>query len=76
MEVEGNKHRQSSNLEATHAQSPLQFRCCQYAAPLEPPPTFKMAQELTFGAGACFHVTPQRAYFPATVLDALLIPKR
>ena len=24
----------------------------------------------------CQDVTPQRAYFPATVLDALLIPKR
>src|SRR6267142_1778401 len=52
MEVDGNEHRQSSNLEAVHAQSPSVIQVLPVlsntTASLKPPPAFKMAQELIF----------------------------
>ena len=52
MEVDGDERRQSSDLEAVHAQSPPATQALPVhpdtAASLEPPPAFKMAQELTF----------------------------
>jgi hypothetical protein len=52
MEVDGNKHRQSSDVEALHAQSPSTIQVSPVlsdtAASLEPLPAFKMAQEFTF----------------------------
>jgi hypothetical protein len=52
IEVDGDKHRQSSDIEALHAQSPSAIQdspvLSNTAASLKPPPTFKMAQEFTF----------------------------
>jgi hypothetical protein len=52
MEVDGDERKQSSELEAFHAQSPSAIQVfpvlSDTAASLEPPPAFKMAQELTF----------------------------
>ena len=52
MEVDGDERRQSSDLEAGHARSPSAIQVLPVlsdtAASLEPPPAFKMAQELTF----------------------------
>jgi len=52
MEVDGDERRRSSDVEALHAQSPSVIQVSPVlsdtAASLEPPPAFKMAQELTF----------------------------
>jgi hypothetical protein len=52
MEVDGDERRRSSDIEAVHAQSPSIIQVSPVlsdaAASLEPPPAFKMAQELTF----------------------------
>jgi len=52
MEVDGDEHRQSSDIGALHAQSPsivqISLVLSDTVASLELPPAFKMAQELTF----------------------------